>query len=464
MKNLFKKGAVAAAVAGSLMVSGVASADSVLAPFVVGVNDGAQTYFSLKARGNGSVNARMSGSSMTDLHYVWFKKNVATDPDPLDSLTDFGRPCEVSNNNGRVSPWDMVFQRAVGSATVGATAATAATTQMNLLGAGTSVNGVAGDLTALDASQPNGYTAGDFVGFVVITDEANDNDNAAVKDLANEGELSGFGYVVDPTNNIVLDYKLLNNHRSKVEGDFSAGFIAKKSVDFSWFPVGMADTRWLTVVTGEDMLKADSGAGSYDATVYLSQDTASGSVSPQAPMGVSGVYNNDEKVTSGARNIRVTCMGALGREHLLSTLQMADTVNGGWKRMSIQNSATRATETGANSSTATTQVASGAIIYKQEVIDFSRANATGTGGYVTPEGRASNDLIAKLNKTGGLFGNKASYNPLNGDVPGPVPQSDAEVYDVTGGVSPLPNLVVTFQPETSGHLSATPEPHPNRPY
>lgn len=50
MKNLFKKGAVAAAVACSLMVSGVASADSVLAPFVVGVNDGAQTYFSLKAR------------------------------------------------------------------------------------------------------------------------------------------------------------------------------------------------------------------------------------------------------------------------------------------------------------------------------------------------------------------------------------------------------------------------------
>lgn len=461
MKNLFKKGAVAAAVAGSLMVSGVASADSVLAPFVVGVNDGAQTYFSLKARGNGSVNARMSGSSMTDLHYVWFKKNVATDPDPLDSLTDFGRPCEVSNNNGRVSPWDMVFQRAVGSATVGATAATAATTQMNLLGAGTALGG--GDLTALDASQPNGYTAGDFVGFVVITDEANDNDNAAVKDLANEGELSGFGYVVDPSNNIVLDYKLLNNHRSKVEGDFSAGFIAKKSVDFSWFPVGMADTRWLTVVTGEDMLKADSGAGSYDATVYLSQDTASGSVSPQAPMGGSGVYNNDEKVTSGAKNIRVTCMGALGREHLLSTLQLADTVDGGWKRMSIQNSATRATDTGANSSTATTQVASGAIIYKQEVINFAPA----LPGYVTPEAvvpRGVSNLISTLNKTGGLFGNKASNNPLNGDVPGTASQSDAEVYDVTGGVSPLPNLVVTFQPETSGHLSATPEPHPNRPY
>lgn len=457
MKNLFKKGAVAAAVAGSLMVSGVASADSVLAPFVVGVNDGAQTYFSLKARGNGSVNARMSGSSMTDLHYVWFKKNVATDPDPLDSLTDFGRPCEVSNNNGRVSPWDMVFQRAVGSADP---ATGTATTQMNLLGAaGTAFGG--GDLTALDASQPNGYTAGDFVGFVVITDEANDNDNAAVKDLANEGELSGFGYVVDPTNNIVLDYKLLNNHRSKVEGDFSGGFIAKKSVDFSWFPVGMADTRWLTVVTGEDMLKADSGAGSYDATVFLSQDTASGSVSPQVPMGGSGVYNNDEKVTSGARNIRVTCMGALGREHLLSTLQMADTVDGGWKRMSIQNSATRATETGANSSTATTQVASGAIIYKQEVIDFSRA----LPGYVTPEAvRGVNTNIGKLNKYGGLFGNKASNNPLNGDVPGAVSQSDAEVYDVTGGVSPLPNLVVTFQPETSGHLSATPEPHPNRPY
>ena len=70
MKNLFKKGAVAAAVAGSLMVSGVTSADSVLAPLVVGINGGSQTFLSIKARGAGTVNARMASTS--DLHYVWF--------------------------------------------------------------------------------------------------------------------------------------------------------------------------------------------------------------------------------------------------------------------------------------------------------------------------------------------------------------------------------------------------------
>lgn len=457
MKNLFKKGAVAAAVAGSLMVSSMASADSVLAPLVVGLDGGVgaagvNTYLSIKARGNGTVNARMASSSLTDLHYVWFKKGST-----LTSLFDLGAPCEVSNNNGRVSPWDMVFQRTVGNVT-----ADSPTTQMNLLGAhaglSTAVPPVPARATALDASQPNGYTAGDFVGFVVITDEANDNDNPAVKDLANEGELSGFGYVVDPTNNIVLDYKLLNNHRSKVEGDFSAGFIAKKSVDFSWFPNEIAiSTQWLTVVTGEDMLKADSGAGSYDATVYLSQDTASGSVSPQLPMGGSGVYNNDEKVTSGAKNLRVTCMGALTRENLMSTLQLADTVNGGWKRMSIQNSATRATADGGNNSNVnTTQVASGAIIYKSEILSFIPAD-----GYVAPEAlpaRAANAL-------NGIFGKPGANAPINNNKPNPSRNgSDAELYDPSVGTSPLPSYVVSFQPETSGHLSATPEPHPNRPY
>ncbi|WP_298607878.1 hypothetical protein [uncultured Thiothrix sp.] len=446
MKNLFKKGAVATAVAGSLMISSMVSADSVLAPLVIGENNGAQTYFSLKARGTGAVNARMASTS--DLHYVWFKKNIATDSSPVDSLFDLARPCEVSNNNGKVSPWDMVFQRAVSNA---ATAINGG--QMNLLGAG---NG----LPALDASTPNGYTAGDFAGFAVITDNANKNANPATKDLANEGELSGFGYVVDPSNNIVLDYKLLNNHRSKVEGDFSAGFISKKSVDFSWFPIGMANTTWLSVVTGDDMLKADSGAGSYDATAYFSQDTAAGSVSPQLPTGGSGVYNNDEKVTSGAKNFKVTCIGVVDRSALLSTLQAADTVNGGWKRMSIQNSATRSTTSG---SVATTQVASGAIVYKAEVINFAPVTS---GGFVTSEAtRTVNPLIASMNATGGgVFGNSATTNPISGQTPGKA-ASDAEVYDVSGaGSSPLPNLVVSFQPETSGHLSASPEPHPNRPY
>lgn len=439
MKNLFKKGAVAAAVAGSLMVSGVAGADSVLAPFVVGIDGGGaaagmQTYLSIKARGNGTVNARMASSSLTDLHYVWFKKGST-----IPSLYNLGAPCEVSNNNGRVSPWDMVFQRTVGNV------AGTGTGNMNIWGV------APGTTTPLrDASQPNGYTAGDFVGFVVITDEANDNDNPAVKDLANEGELSGFGYVVDPSHSVVYDYKLLNNHRSKVEGDFSAGFISKKSVDFSWFPQGIAlSTEWLTVVAGEDMLKADSGAGSYDATVYLSQDTASGSVSPQLPTGGSGVYNNDEKVTSGAKNLRVTCMGIIDKTNLLSTLQLSDTMNGGWKRMSIQNSTTRATDVGGNSDTNTTQTASGAIIYKAEALSFDTPPVT-------------SELFIPTGSTLSAFGKPGAFSILaNKAIAGNA--SDAESYNhpaPTGGR----NVVLSFQPETSGHLSATPEPHPNRPY
>ena len=403
MKNLLKKSAVATAVAGSLMISGVASADSVLAPLVVGLDNGPQTYLSIKARGTGAVNARMASTS--DLHYVWFKKGSN-----LAALGNLAGKCEVSNNNGRVSPWDMVLQRAVDN-----------DPNVNL----DPVN---------DKSVPNGYSAGDFVGFAVITDNANKNSNPAVKDLANEGELSGFGYVVDAANSFVLDYKLLNNHRSKVEGDFSAGFIAKKSVDFSWMPVDIATTEWLTVVAGEDMLKADSGAGEYDATVKFTQDALAGSVSPQLPFGGSGVYDNDEKVTSGAKNFNVTCMGIFNRSHLMNTLQLSDTVNGGWKRMSI------------GAVTGTNQVASGAIVYKAEVIDFS-ANAAYNGAGVAPE------LLSDAGVS--VFGSGGFKNILGA-------KTDAEAYNVAPG---FPNgFVVSFQPETSGHLSSTPEPHPNRPY
>lgn len=414
MKNLLKKSAVATAVAGSLMISGVASADSLLAPLVVGVSNGAQTYFSFKARGKGTVNARMASSSQTDLHYVWFKKGTT-----LSALSDLNTPCEVSNNNGAVSPWDMVLQRAVD-------------------------NDAAVNLDPTDdKSTPAGYNAGDFVGFAVITDAANANANPAVKDLANEGELSGFGYVVDASNSFVLDYKLLNNHRSKVEGDFSAGFISKKSIDYSWMPIDIAATNWITVVTGDDMLKADSGAGSYDATVYISQDTAAGSVSPQLPTGGSGVYNNDEKVTSGAKNFKVTCMGWYNQGTLLNTLQATDTVNGGWKRMSIQNSATRtviSSGVGVPATVPTTQVASGALTYKLELLDFS-PNAAYAGAGVAPEILAAGSSAAAALA---------------------VPVSDGTPYDVA---APVRNGgVISFQPETSGHLSASPEPHPNRPY
>lgn len=441
MKNLLKKSAVATAVAGSLMISGVASADSVLAPLVIGVQNGAQTFFSIKARGTGAANARFASSAASDLHYVWFQKGTS-----INDLYNLNSACTVSNNNGRISAWDMVFQRAVGDETAINNSNGTYTTAANL------VSG--------DKSSPNFYSAGSFVGFAVITDVANKNANPAVKDLANEGELSGFGYVVDAANSFVLDYKLLNNHRSKVEGDFSAGFISKKSIDYSWLPIATSTTEWLTVVTGDDMLKAESGAGKYDATVYISQDTASGSVSPRLPMGGSGVYDNDETVISGATGLRVTCMGVYNRSALMNTLQLSGTVNGGWTRMSIQNSAT----TGAGAST--TQVASGAITYKAELINFNP-----TEGSIQAEAAIISTPGDSTFATG-VFGTSSPPTVVNGvqtaaGTPGLIERaiSDGSMFDV-GSTSPAPvnRGVVSFQVETSGHLSTTPEAHPNRPY
>lgn len=443
MKNLLKKSAVATAVAGSLMISGMASADSLLAPLVIGVSQGAQTYFSIKVRGAGTANlgGTTGYSANSNLHYVWFQKGTT-----VDELYDLSKACTISNNNGRVSPWDMVNQRAVDNDTG------------TVNGVVPPFPGVAShlNLNAGDRSVPNGYTNGNFVGFVVITDVANVNKNPAVKDLANEGDMSGFGYVVDAGNSFVLDYKLLNNHRSKVEGDFSAGFIAKKSIDYSWMPLNIATTEWLTVVTGDDMLKPESGGGSYDATVYISQDTLSGSVSPQLPTGGSGVYNSDETVTSGAQNLKVTCIGAYGRSAFLNPLQLADTAAGGWKRMSIQNSATRTVmNNGVPASVNTTQVASGAITYKAELLNFA---STVDGGNVQPEA-----LVANLNTTwaSGVFGvNTATTNP------GLIERmtSDANPFDIDAPSAINNGGVVSFQIETSGHLSTTPESHPNRPY
>lgn len=414
MKNLLKKSAVATAVAGSLMLSGVASADSLLAPLVIGIADGAQTYFSIKVRGKGIADSQMANTSK--LHYVWFKKGTV-----IDDLRDLSKPCSVSNNNGTVSPWDMVNQHAV----------TTSTSSIKL---------------GSDFSTPNAYTAGNFVGFATITDSANVNANPAVKDLANEGDMSGFGYVVDGLNSFVLDYKLLNNHRSKVEGDFSAGFISKKSIDYSWMPTSIAATEWLTVVTGDDMLKAESAGGKYDATVLISQKTLAGSASPLLPMGnVSGAYNNDETVISGTNDLKVTCIGKYNRSAFLGDLAVSSTNSGGWSRFTIQNSTT----TGA--AVATSMVASGAITYKSELINFS---GSGIALEALEAEKAAVFGINDPDGAGSLTGNGLLERNIS-DNAGFTTRAPSAVYN--GGV-------VSFQIETSGHLSSTPESHPNRPY
>lgn len=386
MKNLFKKGAVAAAVAGSLMVSGVASADSLLAPLVIGTSN-VQTYFAFKVRGAGTVNQAWAGSASA-LHYTWFKKGTS-----ISALTDLTTGCDVENSTGAVSSYDMVFQPAVVAPTVG------------------------GDVPPIDKSKPSSYAGGNFVGFAVLTDMANANNDKDVKNLANEGEMSGFAYVVDASNGMVLDYKLLNNHRSKVEGNFSAGFISKSSIDYSWLPTTVADTQWLTVVVGKDMTKAEA-VGSWKGTVEITQGkSALDSISPSVPTDTPatnnmevGVYDNDERVWSGNKALKVTCMGMYDRSAFLLSAQQAQTVKGGWRRAAII----------ADEATG----ASGAITYKMEELTI------------------------------------ASF-ATSSDKP------EAALSDA-GLVAPIPGSkgikAISFQVETSGHLSSSPEAHPNRPY
>ncbi len=452
MKNLVKKSAVALAVASSLMVSGVASADSLLAPLVVGIDGGEQTYFSIKMRGNGAANHAMASKS--PLHYVWFKKGTTGD-----DLYNLSKPCDVSSSTGYGSPWDMIYQRAV-VANPGGTA--------NLAGPDSFMNTPLGG-NVEDKSSPKAYSAGNFVGFVTITDMQNVNADPAVKNLSNEGEISGFAYVVDTTNSAVMDYKLLNNHRSKVEGDFDAGFISKKSVDFSWMPTAMAHTEWLTVAISDDMSKNTDSSGSYDATVLLSQNTLSGSLSPQIPTGnQSGAYNHDEVVVDGGKNLKVTCMGKYVKGAFLNAHQDVETEWGGWKRMSIADTATT------SAGVATSSRATGAITYKSEFVNFAPFDFVDTNGDGIADGfpgPVDAELFYKgysfQNKFLSFFGRKGTHSIMGKGPQAAVyaaNQSDAaELFEVGTPVNNL-GIVTSFQVETSGHLSASPEAHPNRPY
>lgn len=456
MKNLFKKGAVAAAVAGSLMVSGLASADSVLAPLVIGLNNplggGVQTYFSIKMRGNGTVDS--GGSASSKLHYRYFRKGTS-----LASLRDFSTPCQVSNNRGTGSAWDMIYQRAV--------KANGTLPNFDLLG-------------AEDLSTPNGYSnaGGNFVGFMTISDEANLQADPNVKDLANEGELSGFAYVVDPTNNLVLDYKLINNHRSKVDNVFNNGFIAKNSVDFSWLPRRIArSTQWLVLAVNDDMKLAEQTSnGQYDATVFISQDTPAGGVSPSLPSSKNplvlegGVYNNDETVASGPKSTYVTCMGLMTKSDVMQDSQVNATLNGGWKRMAITGSSKRAGDAAGltASSTDAKMSAKGALVYKAEVLTFAQGNGVGA---INTEALASDGSVQDqiADDMDGNVGGKRSVNGLTGTLgEGGVFDFDnptAEQFDPIAQLSSrVPGYVVSFQSEVGGHLSKVPEPHPNRPF
>lgn len=333
MKTVFMKkarlaGAVMVATIG--MAAGtVAQADSLLAPVVISdTAAGYETYFAFKMKGAG-------GANKDNLHYTWIKKGT--------SVTDLFRtskPCIMENNMGKGSKGDMIYQsvRAAGRA-------------------------YTGDFM-IDSSQPAVYGAGNFVGMTVITDVANESAGGSG---APEGDMSGFGYIVNAGIGVYQDYKLLNNHHSAEDGNFGNGFVSKHVIDFMWQgprSIGNANppsTGWTMSVTGPDMSKH---SGTYNSTyglaVKVSQVQRTPEDSPQNA--VIGAYDNDEKIISGDKPLLVTCMGSFTKSAFLTPLQIFSTQDGGWTRKSIIPIADAYTAGG----TDTAKIAKGAITYRAD--------------------------------------------------------------------------------------------------
>ena len=346
-------GAVFAVLAGASLVTS-AQADSLLAPLVVNTTN-YETYFAFKMKG---------ATGADGIHYTWIKKGTV-----FADLARLNKPCIMENNMGKGSKGDMIFQSARG------------------------FNRYYNNTVPADGSTPAGYNAGNFVGMTVIDDVAN-----LAKGHSTEGDSSGFAYIVNTATGLVQDYKLLNNHRSSDSGDFGAGFISKHVVDFAWMSgtnpfapaAGLAPaTGWTVSVTGADMTKHSGTYNStYGVAVKISQAQRAGEDSPQAIMG-GGVVNNDETVISGDKPVTVTCMGSLTRADLLSPLQLAGTVNGGWARKSI------VPQTDAYAGTDTPKTAKGAFVFRGDfaIMPNGLPNATmqaETGGHLSPGNNHAN--------------------------------------------------------------------------
>ena len=336
MKILHKAqlaGAVMLATAG--VAVGTAQAESLLAPLVINssVENGddwrIETYLSMR------TGASLDMNSPYNLHYRWIQKNHPStlSPElkaledeledgkpkyidtPMKALGQLDRECKMINSFGKATPRDMIYQTTAGSADFKA---------LPRGFVGSSEDG-------LEASQPSGFP-GDFAGMLVID-----------ADGTQEGNFSGFAYIIDTENATMIDYKLLNNHHSTVPGNFAAGFISKKSIDYSWLPDTLASTEWYTAVTSKNMgaYVEDSAHSIYDATVTIGNyarvelDGTSNQRDPWAIQGGIGVFDNDENFISGAPDFNVTCVGLYSRTKFIDPSQEHFTENGGWTRRSI---------------------------------------------------------------------------------------------------------------------------------
>lgn len=301
MKKQFNLKVMAASVLLGSTMFGTAQADSLLVPLIISdTASGFETIIDVKVRGNGINNSRWS--DVSDLHYSYLRKGNS-----VAALFDKTAGCAHENGNGRVSSWDM----------------------------NTHTIDPAFDIlakpVASDAS--TAFTpAGPFVGMAVLTD-------TAARIANQEGDMSGFAYVMDYNTGMMLDYKLLNNHKSTQEGNFNSGFVRKTSVDLAWNPLLRDVTAWLAVATGPLMA---TQSGGWNGTVKISQDTnvALANSSPKnvhndASNRTGGVYNNDEENFSGDKPVEIKCMGLFVRDDFLRPTQELNTRMGGWTRRSI---------------------------------------------------------------------------------------------------------------------------------
>lgn len=296
------KKALSMAMGGALCLSAATqvNADSLLAPLVVSdAALGLETFLALKVEGNGTPDAQFGVTNT--LHYYWYE------------FLDLGGPtqgqntCPESNTTGLVSPWDMVFQ-SVGSAS------------------GTNVQVPAGDQSAAQ------FVPGPFTGFMILDDEVGG------VSVANEGNFSGFAYIVNLGTGDIAEYKLLNNHLSTDSGDFSAGFISKKAADFSWWPTNVMTTAWVVLAVGNSM----TGNPAWGGVVDINQQggaTLGGIPKAQIPFAGLGAYDNDERVWSGDPPVNIVCMDIIDRTDLLTGFQQVGTANGGWTRKALVGSA-----------------------------------------------------------------------------------------------------------------------------
>jgi hypothetical protein len=440
--NILKKARLASAVmlATSVMAIGTtAQADSLLAPFVVD-DEAWDTYFAFKMQGSSPFS--LVGNPTDPIHYTWIQKGTQmahlfvgfTDRGPTVSDNDdtayTPRPCTVYDNFGQGTQNDVIFQSARGRMT-STDPVTGVIT--NLSGDPSFVDPAIDFFTAGfwgDRSNPNGYNnganvgTGTFAGMVVIDDTANTDVSGGDPSLAPEGNMSGFAYVFNVADQDVFSYKLLNNHKSAVSGDMSAGFISKHVVDFMWLPDDTAtvagqnriptqvqnppvagtsnvvypnmNTYWLAAVTGPDMANHTDG---YNSTyglqaVFSTNQRGAGLVVNERDVdlesppteGFAQAYNHDESALSGDDPLTITCMGVFQRDSFLTDAQTNSSSIGGWARRSVIP-----LEDGFADAN-TPKIAEGAIVYRFDSF-FGRSQTTmqvETGGHLNLDANHAN--------------------------------------------------------------------------